>query len=169
MNKRFLNIGLLVLVGLILFDCAKQEKKITAQPKQEAKEINELPYLSYTDLTAGKSTTRSLPGNSIIILFNTDCDHCQHEATEIKEKAEFFKEYQLYFIAADSIHQIQKFSQTYGLADKPNMHFGRAEFNDVFMNFGSIPTPAIYIYSREKKFVKSFLGQTPVEEIIKFL
>jgi peroxiredoxin len=169
MSKRFLNIALIAVSGLIFFNCAKQEKQDAEQPKEEVKEINELPYLSYLDLTAGKTTTRELPGNSILILFNTDCDHCQHEAAEINEKAALFKDYQLYFIAADSIHQIQKFAQTYGLAAKANMHFGRAEFNDVFMNFGSISTPAIYIYSRERRFVKSFFGQTPIEEIVKFL
>jgi hypothetical protein len=34
------------------------------------------------------------------------------------------------------------------------------------MNFGSIPTPAIYVYSKERRFVKSFMGETPVEQII---
>jgi hypothetical protein len=166
MNNGWKMFGLIVFAGLIHFGCGTPDKKTVEQPKQE---INELPYLSYTDLEKGPVSTRTLPGSSIIILFNTDCDHCQHEAEEITAKSNFFKEYQLYFIASDSIHEIKNFGTKYGLDKLPNVHFGRAEFNDVFMNFGSIPTPAIYIYSREKKFVKSFLGQTPVEEIIRFL
>lgn len=155
-----------MVLAIALIACNKNEKNTTEQPKQE---VNELPYLSFTDLKNGPSSTRSLPGKSIIILFNTDCDHCQHEAEEINNNADYFKDYHLYFIAADSIHHIQAFGDKYGLSNKQNMHFGRAEFNDVYMNFGSIPTPAIYIYSRERKFVKSFLGQTPVDEILKFL
>jgi peroxiredoxin len=115
------------------------------------------------------SSTRTLPGSSILILFNTDCDHCQREAKEISEKIDAFKNYELLFIASDSIHQIENFGKTYHIADKPNIKFGRAEGQDVYMNFGAISTPAIYIYNRERKFVKSFLGETPVEELIKYL
>jgi thiol-disulfide isomerase/thioredoxin len=134
-----------------------------------SQEINELPYLSYQTLQGEPASTRSLPGSSILILFNTDCDHCQREAKEISEKIDAFKNYQLLFIAADTLDQIANFSKTYNLADKPNVKFGRAEYQDVFINFGSIPTPSVYIYSRERKFVKSFLGETPVEELIKYL
>lgn len=143
-----------------------QSKRAEEPVKQE---INELPYLSYQTLKGDTVSTRSLPGGSILILFNTECDHCQREAKEISEKIEAFKNYELLFIAADSVHKIDKFSRTYNLADKPNVKFGRAEFQDVFMNFGSIPTPSVYIYSRERKFVKSFQGETPVEELIKYL
>lgn len=168
MKLRGFVFGLIAVAMSLFVGCTKPEKTeaVKEQPKQE---VNELPYLDFVDLTAGRTSTRALPGNSVIILFNTDCDHCQHEAEEINNKADVFKNYQLYFIAADSIHIIQKFSEKYGLADNANVHFGRAEYNDVFTNFGSVPTPAIYIYSRERKLVKSFLGQTQIEEIQKFL
>ncbi len=153
------------LTALCLWNC-DQAKKPNENPKQE---INELPYLNYQTLSGEPSSTRSLPGSSILILFNTDCDHCQREAKEIAEKYDAFKSYELLFIAADSVHQIEKFAKTYNLAGKTKVKFGRAEYQDVFMNFGSIPTPAIYVYSRERKFVKSFMGETPVEELIKHL
>jgi hypothetical protein len=148
-----------------LWSCSQSSKSGEASNQ----EINELPYLSYQTLKGEPASTRSLPGSSILILFNTDCDHCQREAKEISEKIDAFKNYQLLFIAADTLDQIANFSKAYNLADKPNVKFGRAEYQDVFINFGSIPTPSVYIYSRERKFVKSFLGETPVEELIKYL
>jgi len=153
----------LSIVGL--WSC-NQSKKTDETTKPE---INELPYLTYFTLEGDSVSTRNLAGGSILILFNTECDHCQREAKEISEKMEAFKNYELLFIAADSVHKIDNFSKTYNLADKPNVKFGRADYQDVFMNFGSIPTPSVYIYSRERKFVKSFLGETPVEELIKYL
>ncbi len=160
-----LSIGFFLML-VILTGACNQSKKVEEPIKQE---INELPYLTYQTLKGDTVSTRTLPGGSILILFNTECDHCQREAKEISEKLEAFKNYELLFIAADSVHKIDNFSKTYNLADKPNVKFGRAEYQDVFMNFGSIPTPSVYIYSRERKFVKSFLGETPVEELVKYL
>jgi thioredoxin-related protein len=164
--KRRMFVFFFSVMSIGLWNCDQPAKKPIETPKQE---INELPYLDYKTLTGESSSTRTLPGSSILILFNTDCDHCQREAKEIGEKSEAFKNYELLFIASDSIHQIESFAKTYHVADKPNIKFGRAEGQDVYMNFGAISTPAIYIYNRERKFVKSFLGETPVEELIKYL
>ena len=127
---------------LCLWNCDQPSRKATEALK---KEINELPYLDYKTMKGEPSSTRELPGNSILILFNTDCDHCKREAKEIAEKNEAFKNYELLFIAADSAHYIENFAKTYNLADKPNVKFGYAEYQDVFINFGAIATPAIYI------------------------
>jgi len=152
----------LMLVTVLFTQCTKEEKK----PPVAQREINELPYLTFNNLDGTPTTTRDLPGSSIIILFTTDCDHCQREAKAIQENLPSFKESTLLFIAADPVESIQKFANDYGLANQANVRFGKAESVDVYMNFGSIPTPAIYIYSKEKRFVKSFLGETPVDQII---
>ncbi len=162
MNRRSL---ILVLLILVLAQCNKPEKK-TQVAKQE---INELPYLSFKKLDGSATTTRDLPGASIIILFNSDCDHCQREAKAIQEKLSFFNDYTLQFIASDSVEVIKKFASDYGLENQPNVYFGRAEGVDVYMNFGAIPTPSIYVYSKERRFVKSFKGETPVDDIISVL
>jgi len=166
MRRNFFIFLFSLLSTFCFWSCDQSTKKTVETVSQE---INEFPYLNYKTLTGESTSTRNLPGASILILFNTDCDHCQREAKEIAEKSDAFKNYELLFIAADSVHHIENFAKTYNLKDKPNIKFGQAEFQDVFVNFGSIPTPAIYVYSRERKFVKSFLGETPVEEVIKFL
>jgi thiol-disulfide isomerase/thioredoxin len=164
MNRLFIS-GFILSAALLIPGCGPQEKK--EEPRGLS---NELPYLAYTDLQTGApASTRDLPGNSILILFNCDCDHCQREASEISSKEGFFKNHQIYFIASDSVHQIKSFSKRFGLEGKKNIHLGHAEYMDIFMNFGAIPTPAIYIYSKEKKLVKSFMGETPVQELIKYL
>ncbi len=166
MTRKIFVFIFLTLSAICLWNCDRASKKTAENSNQE---INELPYLDYKTLSGESSSTRNLPGASILILFNTDCDHCQREAKEIAEKSEAFKNYELLFIAADSVHHIENFAKMYNLTNKPNIKFGQAEFQDVFVNFGSIPTPAIYVYSRGRKFVKSFLGETPVEEVIKYL
>jgi thiol-disulfide isomerase/thioredoxin len=154
---------LLFLISVFLFTgCSKPEKK---EPVVK-KEVNELPYLAFKNLDGSAATTRDLPPAAIIILFNTDCDHCQREAKSIQENLDSFKEYTLQFIASDPEQNIQQFAREYKLETQPNVRFGKAEGPDVYMNFGSIPTPAIYVYSKERRFVKSFMGETPIEQIV---
>lgn len=153
------------LAFLLLMACAP-EKKETPLVVQER---NELPHLAFKNLDGTIASTRDLPGSSVLILFNTDCDHCQREAKAVQENLKAFTSYTIQFIASDTPEAIQKFSQDYGLINLSNVRFGRAEGVDVYMNFGSIPTPAIYIYSKEKKLVKSFLGETPIDQIIQYL
>ncbi len=154
---------LFLLLSIIAFtQCSKPEKKV----EEIKKEVNELPHLAFKNLNGPLATTRDLPPASVLILFNTDCDHCQREAKSIQENLESFKEYTLLFISSDSEQNIQQFSKDYKLENLPNVRFGKAEGQDVYMNFGSIPTPSIYVYSKERRFIKSFMGETPVEQII---
>lgn len=154
---------LFLLFSIIVFaQCSKPEKKV----EEIKKEVNELPHLTFKNLDGSPATTRDLPPASVLILFNTDCDHCQREAKSIQENLASFKDYTLLFISSDLEQNIQQFSKDYKLENLPNVRFGKAEGQDVYMNFGSIPTPAIYVYSKERRFVKSFMGETPVEQII---
>lgn len=154
-----------LLLIFLLASCRSPEKK---EPVVK-KEVNELPHLNFKNLDGSAATTRDLPPASVLILFNTDCDHCQREAKSIQGNLASFKDYTLQFIASDSEQSILQFAREYQLDNQPNIRFGRAEGQDVYMNFGSIPTPSIYVYSKERKFIKSFLGETPVEQIIMVL
>lgn len=154
---------LFLLLSIIVFaQCSKPEKKV----EEIKKEVNELPHLAFKNLDGSPATTRDLPPASVLILFNTDCDHCQREAKSIQENLASFKDYTLLFISSDLEQNIQQFSKDYKLENLPNVRFGKAEGQDVYMNFGSIPTPSIYVYSKERRFIKSFMGETPVEQII---
>ncbi|MBX2895445.1 MAG: redoxin domain-containing protein [Cyclobacteriaceae bacterium] len=150
----------LIIISFIL-SCAKEEKQQSA-PQQI---INELPHLKFISLDGTATSTRNIETPLVLILFFADCDHCQREAQEIQKNLGLFKGKNIQFISAEEIPVIQKFSVDYGLNNEPNVKFGKAESVDVYMNFGSIPTPAIYVYSAEKRLVKSFKGETPVAEI----
>lgn len=147
---------------IALVACGKEEKKETqAAPLL----INELPYLKFTTLEGAATSTRNLETPLVLILFFTDCDHCQREAQEIEKNLDLFREKNILFISAEEPQVIQKFAVDYKLSSQPNVRFGRAESADVYMNFGSIPTPAIYVYSADKRLIKSFKGETPVAEV----
>jgi peroxiredoxin len=132
-------------------------------------DVNELPYLSTTLLDGSVIDIRQLPGNTILIVFFADCDHCQREAAAIHEKLDIFRKYNLYFLSSNNPDEISKFATDYKLSDQPNVKFGKSDGGKIIQAFGAIPTPSVYIYSSERKLVKQFNGETNIEEIIKFL
>jgi peroxiredoxin len=151
---------------LFLLYCCSPKPKETVEQKPG---VNDLPFMSATLLDGETVDLRQLPGNTIIILFFPDCDHCQREATAIQEKLNSFKKYELYFLSSNGDAEILRFSKDYKLNDLPNVKFGRVDGAKVYQTFGAIPTPSVYIYSSERKLIKQFNGETNVEEIIKFL
>jgi peroxiredoxin len=155
------NFLLIFIIIPFVSGCTKEEKQ-QSLPQQI---INELPHLKFVSLDGTATSTRNLETPLVLILFFADCDHCQREAQEIQKNLQLFKGKNIQFISAEEIPVIQKFSVDYGLNNEPNVKFGRAESVDVYMNFGSIPTPAIYVYAADKRLIKSFKGETPVAEI----
>jgi peroxiredoxin len=129
---------------------------------------NDLPFLTITKLDGSNISLYEVTGNAVLIFFRPDCDHCQNEGQQIGERKQVLRDYQVYFIAADSMKNIAKFASDYDLLEN-NFHFGQADNYQVYKTVGNMPSiPAIFIY-HDKKLVKRFDGETKLEEIMKFL
>lgn len=138
-------------------------------PKKESpagsNDINELPAIPLTMISGERLMANSLAGKTILIFYIPDCDHCQREAEAIRSQLDVFKNYTLYFITASGTEEIKRFAETYRLNGLPNVFFARTEVTDVIREMGPIGTPSLYIYSREKRLIKKFDGETKVAEI----
>ncbi|MBY0435347.1 MAG: redoxin domain-containing protein [Cyclobacteriaceae bacterium] len=157
-------VRILFLVVSILVACSS--------PKHETRTevtVNDMPPLMITLLSGEKTMTSSLPGKSLLVFYTVDCDHCQREAEAIQKKIDSFRSYTLYFIADAPAAESQKFADTYKLSGLSNVVFASATLEDVLRVVGPMETPTIFIYSEEKRLVKKISGETPVEEIVKFL
>lgn len=162
----------MVLLMALMASCATKEKPAIAETKAE--EVVSLPKndrpVMQINLTDGRQLeAKTISENMVLILFQPDCDHCQHEAIDIQKRLAEFSNYQLYFVSSHPLALITKFAKDYKLNDKPNVHFGSASVESVLSNFGAISAPSIYIYSNDGKLKKSFNGQTDVELLIKSL
>lgn len=131
--------------------------------------LRDLPSFQLTLLTGEKMMANDLPGRTILIFYNPDCDHCQREAEEISFRLADFKNYTLYFIAASPDENVRLFAEKYDLLGKGNVLFAKAEVPDVIREMGPMSSPSLYIYSDGKQLIKKFDGETAVEEIIKAL
>ncbi|MBS1509127.1 MAG: redoxin domain-containing protein [Bacteroidetes bacterium] len=134
-----------------------------------AQRANEYPNMSLMMTNGSIKNAKELPGSSVLIIYFPDCDHCQREATEISKHLKSFEKRPVWFISTASFADIDNFARQYKLAGYDNIHFVRTDIKDVINNFGGIPTPSVFIYSKEKQLVKAFKGETKIEEIIKYL
>lgn len=164
-------IGLLFLCTLMMTACRWEKKE--AAKNGEAVETaattkNDLPFFPITLTDGTIANVKDFSGKNILILFQPDCDHCQHEAEDIEKKLAAFKEYTLYFVSSAPTPEIEKFAATYNLKGKENILFGNTAAENVLNNYGPIPAPSIYIYN-DQTLKKSFEGQTDVNEIIRSL
>ena len=165
-SKRiFLLLEVAIVATIILTACSpSQEKKPAGQPAE-----NDLPDMSITLLDGTLLKTKGLPGKTVLVLFQTDCDHCQREATDIERNILGFSTSTLYFITSSSITEIEKFARDYKLNEHKNVHFASTSTENILNNFGPIETPSIYVYSKEHRLVKSFNGEVSIAEVLKYI
>jgi peroxiredoxin len=131
--------------------------------------VNAMPKMVVTLLDGTNVAMRQLKTNTIIVVFRPECDHCQHEAEEVKKNLAAFEGVKLYFVTSDPMEEIQKFADDYGLSGYPNVFFGWTSVDSVLDNFGAIATPSIYIYSEDQQLVKSFNGQVEIATVLAFI
>jgi thioredoxin-related protein len=131
--------------------------------------VNELPSIMLTMEDQKRISARDLSGKTILIFYRPECDHCQREATAIRKHLDAFSKYQLYFVGTDGSESAQKFAIDYLLANIDNIHFVQTGVDDILNSVGSIATPSMFIYSDDLKLIKHLDGETPIEEILKYL
>lgn len=106
---------------------------------------------------------------TIIMIFNPDCEHCQHETKELIANIKLFKKVQIIMASPLEFSYIKKFYEDYDIASYPNIIMGR----DPSYFFGTFYKvrffPAIFLYDKHGNFVKAFDGGVPVSEIASYL
>ncbi|MDQ2656998.1 MAG: peroxiredoxin family protein, partial [Bacteroidota bacterium] len=89
----------LLALQLATLACSPQaDKKEQIQELPVAQAVNEYPPITLKLSDGQDVAARDLKGNNVFVLFQPDCDHCQHEAVQIEQRLEEFKDYALYFI-----------------------------------------------------------------------
>jgi cytochrome oxidase Cu insertion factor (SCO1/SenC/PrrC family) len=158
-----------ILICLSLVSCKNETKQQETKPQVVDVQQNDLPAIRLTFPDGKKTTARELGGKTVLVLFQTDCDHCQREAEQIAAYSKSFEQYKVYFISSSPMSEILKFADTYHLSNKPNFYFAETPFDDVVNIIGPIETPSLYIYSTDRRLVQSFNGEVAIEVVVKYL
>lgn len=164
----------IIKIVFLLFLCAcsskeKAEEGVVTKEDAVPAIKDERPVMTFTLTDGAQVNAQGLNEKFVLVLFQPDCDHCQNEAKQIRNRLEAFQTYQLYFISSHPMEVISKFATDYGLAGLPNVHFGWTSVESVLNNYGAISAPSVYIYTKEGRLVESFEGQVDVEMIIRHL
>lgn len=153
------------IILVFLSACTRIEKS----EQKDNEIIKDYPNLSI-QLTDGSTINgKALEGEVLLIIFQPDCDHCQHEAQEIEENIAAFRDHTLYFVSSSPMEEVKRFATEYKLAGIPNVKFGWTTTESIINNFGPIQTPSVYIYSSQGKLIKHFNGQVAIGEILRYL
>jgi cytochrome oxidase Cu insertion factor (SCO1/SenC/PrrC family) len=163
-------VACVLVAGFILSSaaCSSREKQPDQQKLTAEAQVNDLPDMILKMDNGADLNVKTLKGNTILILFQPDCDHCQREAENIKEFLKEFEKYTLYFISAAPMEEIKAFAATYGLTNNANIRFGATDVPTVIKSFGSIPAPSVFIYNGGKQ-KAAFKGETEIGQIISAL
>ncbi len=126
----------------------------------------DLPNMLLLKTDGSRETAKNIEGKAMLVLFQPDCDHCQREAVQIREHLPAFQGYTLYFISDAPPAQLAKFAQEYKLGNEPNIHFAQTSLESILNHFGPVDAPSVFIYSDEGRLKKSFIGETPIDQIL---
>ena len=163
-TKNHIRVGLFIVLCIFQLKCSRSTNKDTHTVATQ----NDFPLMTVTTLDGAQLNINQLTGKIVLILFQTDCDHCQREATAIQQNISAFQPYSLYFITTTPPTEIEAFANEYKLAGYSNVHFCRTSNQSILESFGPIDAPSLYIYT-DRKLVKSFNGETNIDAILKYL
>ncbi len=168
-QKHFFIIGfILLLISSVIMIVVSEDKLNYKQ--QVAKQLASMPALPVEPVGKAKNTGwQNTTTPTVILFFNSECGHCQNEATAIQERLEDFSNANLLFVSDEEATQIEEFSKTYKLDNKLNIWWLKMRPADVYNTFGNIGVPHIWVYNKENKLVKEFKGETKVEVLLEWL
>lgn len=139
------------------------------EQKETEVSIQTLPKVDFTSVSGDSINLQSYAsGQSLVLIyFHPECEHCQYEAQEIGQNVIAFNNCQVLMITSDdSIPRVEDFCNKYHLWELENFEVLLDKQNRFKKVFGKAVVPSVYIYDKERKLKKQFLGETKLEAII---
>lgn len=131
-----------------------------AQKEQDAEYLKtkKLPKLELLKPDSTWFTHHEIPENKpvVIVYFSPECGHCQEEAKDIAANIDALKNVFFIWITFHTPQEAGKFAADYGLANHPNMIFGRDPNYKTPMFYKITMTPYVAVYNKKGVFVKEY-------------
>ena len=110
-----------------------------------------------------------LPKNQPVLLmvFNPECDHCQHQTEQMLLDIDQLKDIQIVFATPEDFEKMKAFNERYNLAKYSNIHLGRDTkfFLPPFYRMRNLPYLALY--NRKGNLITTFDGNATTEQLLK--
>ena len=102
----------------------------------------------------------------LLMVFNPDCDHCQHETEDLISNIDKFKNIQIVMAAMAKHTEMKIFIEKYGLSKYNNITVGQdvSFFLPPFFNIKNLPFLAFY--NKKQNLISTFAGSMTMEKIL---
>jgi peroxiredoxin len=170
MKKKYILTGILVLlftgIGILIAKTIRTNNH-KKQVSEQLKMIPNFETYNMDSLKVHHAEFHEKP--TVIVYFNTECEHCQYEAKQIVKYQDRFKDVNLYMLSAENIAQIKAFARKMDLDKISNLELGKITVKESFEVFAFTSIPDILIYNASGELQKHFKGETKIEAILKYL
>lgn len=158
------NITLILLLVVSLHTAAQADsvqpayKKFPTYPPVKLLLPDSSSFYTKTDLP------KKLP--VILMLFNPQCEHCQHETSELTKNIDKFKGLHIVMATFAPFDSMMKFRARYNLAAFDNIIVAQDThyFLPSFYMIHNLPFHAFY--NKKKELISAFEGSLPLERIL---
>ncbi|MBC8214382.1 MAG: redoxin domain-containing protein [Candidatus Marinimicrobia bacterium] len=167
MNKRKLIIvGLLILVGSILFLTAQGEKTVTEEQKKAIQEVAEdvfkAPDFTLFDVNGTEYTLSKLKGKVVLVNFwATWCPPCRMEIPEFNELYTTYKNkgFEILGVSiSDTQSQLTQFMKSFEVA-YPVLHGSKFDISKITQMYGGIQSvPTSFIIGKDGTIIRIYPG-----------
>ena len=127
-------------------------------PPLKILKVDSATYFTKDDVRKNRQT--------LIMIFNPGCEHCQHETKEITANIEKFKNIQIVMTTPESFGKMKDFYKEYKLKDYPNITVGRDEHFTLPSFYYIHNLPFLAFYDKKQKLISVHEGTFSVEKIL---
>lgn len=106
----------------------------------------------------------------IMMLFNPTCGHCEEVTMNIKDHIYLFKKSNLVLVAGAAMLPILPyFTNNTRVDGYPTIQIGVDSSEYIDKTYKQIALPQINIYDKDRKLVKIFTGDTPIDSLKQYI
>lgn len=181
--QRKLLIILCLMGGVFISFAQKKKKNKTAQAttatsadtsKVDYKEIGApMPVLKMRKINGTKLTGEFMTNKDIgqknyvfVMMYNPTCGHCQEETVLLKKNIHLFNKTSIVLLSDSLMKEyVDFFENTTRVSEVPSIKVGLDYAGFITRTFVYKALPQINIYSPERKLVKIFTGDVPIDSL----
>ena len=167
--KRFLKIGLLLLIAGIIGGAVIKMKQTLSVKSVQAAKLHRRPDLSTVHFFREPELSLRKGKPDLIILFNPDCEHCQYEAVQLQKYHQELTRSNVYLLTTETADRTHAFSHKYGLDTLAMIHIGTLSQEESYQMFGPTLVPHIFIYGPDGNLREEYKGETKIDAILTHL
>ncbi|GAB3415251.1 peroxiredoxin family protein [Niabella aquatica] len=151
-------------IGILLYKIINRVNSKTAAEQRTAI----LPAFTFYTLSNTPFTNDSLikVKGTVIIYFNTGCEHCQYETEQVVKYANKLQQADFLMVSHQPVSELKVFDSIYSIAACSFIKLLHDREYTMQRVFGANTVPTIFIYNKDNRFIKKYSGEVKIDAII---